>query len=199
MIGIDSTWHLVLTVVSATVAMLIFAAATQGYFLVRTGWYETVALLLVTFTLFRPGYWWDMAYAPYDQRPPTELMQLVEKAAPDERKRVWVEGMNLEGKDVRKGVLLPLGEAATANERLRRIGLTVMTLGDQVQVGAVKFGSSAEKLGREQGFRFTAIEVPSDRPAKEWMFVPAVALLALVMFLQRRRLPKSEAAKPAVA
>jgi TRAP-type uncharacterized transport system fused permease subunit len=41
LIGIDSTWHLALTVVSAVVAMLVFAAATQGYFLVRTRWYET--------------------------------------------------------------------------------------------------------------------------------------------------------------
>jgi TRAP-type uncharacterized transport system fused permease subunit len=35
--------------------MLVFAAATQGYFLVRTRWYETIALLLVTFTLFGPA------------------------------------------------------------------------------------------------------------------------------------------------
>jgi TRAP-type uncharacterized transport system fused permease subunit len=35
--------------------MLVFAAATQGYFLVKTRWYETLLLLLVTFTLFRPA------------------------------------------------------------------------------------------------------------------------------------------------
>ncbi|HEY5636436.1 MAG TPA: TRAP transporter permease, partial [Burkholderiales bacterium] len=71
MIGIDSWWHLVLTVVSATVAMLLFAAATQGYFLVRTRWYETLALFLITFTLFRPGFWWDMVYPPFERAPAT--------------------------------------------------------------------------------------------------------------------------------
>jgi hypothetical protein len=187
MIGIGSTFHLVLTVVSAVVAMLVFAAATQGYFLVRSRWYETLALLLVTFTLFRPGYWWDMVYEPYKSVPASQLMELVEKAGPDERKRIWVEGTNLDGKDIRKGVLLPLGAPGKAQERLKRIGLTTMSLGGDVQVAAVAFGSTAEKLGLEQGFRITSIEVPSDRPPKEWMFLPALALLALVVLLQRGR------------
>ncbi len=191
MIGISSPWHLALTVASAIVAMLVFAAATQGYFLVRSRWYETVALLLVTFTLFRPGFWWDMVHPPYDERPASELMTLVEQAPAGERKRIWVEGLNLNGDEVRKGVLLPLGDPGPARERLRRVGLTVMTLGDEVQVAAVQFGSQAEKLGLEQGFKVMSIEVPSDRPAKEWMFIPALVLLAGVVVLQRRRLGRA--------
>ena len=188
MIGVDTAWHLFLTVSSAIVAMLVFAAATQGYFIVRSRWYESLALLLVTFTLFRPGYWWDMMYPPYDERPPSELMALVAESPKDARKRIWVEGMNIDGKDVRKGVLLPLGDVGPARERLNRIGLTVMTLGPDVQVAAVRFGSVAEKLGLEQGFKVTAIEMPADRPVKEWMFIPALLLLAGVVLLQRLRL-----------
>jgi TRAP transporter 4TM/12TM fusion protein len=199
LIGISGPLHLALTVGSALVAMLVFAAATQGYFLVKSRWWETIALLLVTFTLFRPGFWWDMVYPPYDERPASELMTLVEKAPAGERKRVWVEGINLDGKEVRKGVLLPLGDAGPARERLRRIGVTVMALGDEVQVAAVQFGSTAEKLGLEQGFRITAIEMPSDRPAKEWMYVPALLLLGVVVVLQRARLKREPAPRPATA
>ncbi len=187
MIGIAGPLHFALTVASATVAMLVFAAATQGYFLVKSRWWETVALLLITFTLFRPGFWWDMVYPPYQQVPATQLMELVEKAPPGERKRIWVEGLNLDGREVKKGVLLPLGDAGPARERLRRIGLTVSQLGGEVQVAAVAFGSAAEKLGLEQSFRITAIEVPAPRPDKEWMFAPALLLLGLIVFLQRRR------------
>lgn len=187
MIGIDSTWHLVLTVASAVAAMLVFAAATQGYFLVRSRWWETVALLLVTFTLFRPGFWWDMVYPPYEARPATELMKLVEEAPAGASKRIWVEGTNLDGKDIRKGVLLPLGEGGPARERLRRIGLTVVPLGSEMQIAQVQFGSRAEKLGLEQGFKVASIEMPASRPDKEWMFLPALVLLGAVVFLQRGR------------
>ncbi|MDO9074488.1 MAG: TRAP transporter permease [Rubrivivax sp.] len=196
MIGVDTVWHMFLTVSSAIVAMLVFAAATQGHFLVRSRWYESLALLLVTFTLFRPGYWWDMVHPPYDERPASELMALVAESPKDARKRIWVEGLNLDGKEVRKGVLLPLGEVGPARERLGRIGLTVMTLGPDVQVAAVRFGSTAEKLGLEQGFKVTAIEMPADRPDKEWMFIPALLLLAGVVLLQRMRL-QAPPARPA--
>ena len=44
--------------------MLCFAAGTQGYFLTKSRIWETAVLLLVAFTLFRPGFWWNMAYPP---------------------------------------------------------------------------------------------------------------------------------------
>jgi len=165
MIGLDGPLHLVLTVVSATVAMLVFAAATQGYFLVKSRWYETIALLLITFTLFRPGYWWDMVYPPFVEVPAAQINPLIEEMPANAGKRLWIEGTNMDGKDIRKGVLLPLGPKGTARERLASAGVNVMA----------------------QGFKIVSAEIPADRPAKEWMFVPASVLLLLVMALQRVR------------
>ncbi len=62
LIGVHSFAHLVLTIASAVAAMLVFAAATQGWFLTRSRWYESVAMLLVTFTLLRPDFWMDFAF-----------------------------------------------------------------------------------------------------------------------------------------
>jgi len=188
MIGIDGIPHLMLTIVSAITGMLVFAAATQGYFLVRTRWYEALGLFLITFTLFRPGYWWDMVYPPHVQAPATDIMKVIEAKPADERLRVWVEGQTIEGKDVRKGVLLPLGPKAPARERLKKIGLTLVTLGADVTVGQVGFGSQSEKLGLEPGFKISTIELEAERPDKEWMFVPAFLLLGLIILLQRTRL-----------
>ncbi|GIX23155.1 MULTISPECIES: TRAP transporter permease [Caldimonas] len=199
LIGITSVWHLILTIVSATVAMLVFAAATQGWFLVRNRWYETLALLLVTFTLFRPGFWWDMVFPPYEEAPAVELMRFAETAPRNANKRIWVEGLTLEGKEVRKGVLLPLGEPGSARERLAQAGLRVVPMGDELQIIMVQFGSTAEKLGLEQGWRITGIEMPTDRPPKEWMFVPALALLSLVVWSQRRRARQTPPAAPKAA
>src|SRR5690606_30971208 len=66
LIGLTGPFHLILTIFIAIVAMLVFAAATQGYFLTKTRWYETVALLVVCLTLFRPGLWMDMVAPPFD-------------------------------------------------------------------------------------------------------------------------------------
>jgi hypothetical protein len=187
LIGIDNWMHLLLTIFISVVAMLVFAAATQGYFLVRSRWYESIELLLVTFARFRPGFFWDEVYAPYVDAPPAEFMKLVEEAPVGANKRVWIEGQNMDGKDVRKGVLMPLGEAGPARERLRKLGLTVVPLGGEMQIAQVQFGSKAEKLGIEQGFKIAGIEMPADRPKKEWVFIPALALLGVIVALQMAR------------
>lgn len=178
--------------------MLAFAAATQGFFLVRSKWYETLALLIVTFTLFRPGYWWDMLYPPYEDVPAVQLMEFAETAPRNAQKRIWIEGESLDGETVIKGVLLPLGEPGPARERLARAGLRVLPQGEELQILTVQFGSQAAKLGIEHGWRITRIELPSQRPAKEWIYIPALLLLAGVVLLQRRRIaPQEMAACPA--
>lgn len=187
MIGITGPFHFALTVISAVVAMLVFAAATQGYFLVRNRWWETVALLLVTFTLFRPGFWWDMVYPPFQEVPAAQMGPLIEAAPAGASKRVWIAGTNIDGKDIRKGVLLPLGAPGTVRDRLGNAGVSVISQGDALFITKVKFGSVSEKLGIEQGYRIVSAEVAADRPDKEWMFLPALALLLAVVLLQRRR------------
>ncbi|PKO56677.1 MAG: C4-dicarboxylate ABC transporter, partial [Betaproteobacteria bacterium HGW-Betaproteobacteria-21] len=54
LIGITDAFHLIMTIDSATLASLMFAAATQGWFITRNRIHETLILLLVTFSLFRP-------------------------------------------------------------------------------------------------------------------------------------------------
>jgi hypothetical protein len=164
---------------------------------VRSRWYESLALLLVTFTLFRPGFWWDMLYPPYNMVPAASMNQLIEEAPANAGKRLWIEGTNLNGDDVRKGVLLPLGAQGPARERLSSAGVSVVAQGDELLISGVKFGSPAEKLGMEQGFRIVSAEVPAERPAKEWMFLPALLLLVIVMGLQRLRRPRKGVATAA--
>ena len=189
MIGINSPLHLVITIASATIAMLVFAAATQGYFLARSRWHETLALLLITFTLFRPGFWWDTLYPPYVEEPATRLLEIAETGPRNTQARIWIEGENLDGDTIGKGVLLILGDpAASARERLANEGLQVMQQGDELQVIGVRHRSQAHKLGIELGWRITHVEKPVPRPPKEWIFIPALLLLAVIMWVQRRRL-----------
>lgn len=188
MIGIGSPAHLAMVVISAILANLLFAAATQGWFLARSRWWESALLLLVCFTLFRPGFWLDMVYPPFRRVPGAEVMDVAKTLPDNARLRLWVEGLSLAGDEVRKGVLLPLGPRAdNGRTRLDAAGIKLTTLGSTVQVLTVKFGSRAEKLGVEQGFTISAVELPAKRPAKEWLYLPALALLAAVAAMQKRR------------
>lgn len=191
LIGVTGVFHLVLTIVGALVAMLVFAAATQGWFLVRLRVYEIAAMLLIAFTLFRPGFWMDMITPEFEPLPGTRLMEVVEDKPAGDFLRLRVEGMDMQGRDVSKVVMLSLGERGPASERLAGVGLGVMDMGDRVQIMNVDFGSPAERATLDFGFDITEVLVPADRPAKEWMFVPAFLLLALIWWHQRSRAPQS--------
>ena len=187
LIGISSWWHLLLTIAVSITAMLVFAAATQGWMLRRSRWYESLALLLVTFTLLRPGFWLDQLTQPYRIEPGAKLIELATAAAPDSSLRVRIEGTSLEGAQVTKTVLLPLKGGGSARERIARAGLSIMATPDGVEVMAVSLKGAADKAGFEQGFKVTGIELAADRMHKEWLFLPAFVLLALILLLQRLR------------
>ena len=84
-------------------------------------------------------------------------------------------------------MLLPLGDVRPAAQRLTRSGLTTMALPNGIQIAAVNLHSAADRAGFEQGFTITGIETLATRPAKEWLFIPALVVLGGIMLLQRRR------------
>jgi len=195
LIGIDSVWDLLLTVVSATVAILVFSAATQGYWFVKTKWWETIALLLVAFILFRPGFFWDDIYEPTVNTPAVELMQKVESMKNGDFLELNVEGVSFDGDDVKKTVSLQLdSKQVSAVERLESMGLVLKPQGDNWTVDRVVFGSSAEKSGIDFDFLIRSIREEADRPPKELIYIPAILLLLLIGWMQKGRLRKLVAA-----
>ncbi len=187
LIGIGSWFELIVVIVGAVIAMLLFAAATQGYWLVRSRLWESLALLLVAFTLFRPGFWWDEIYAPMDDIAPTRVAETA-AGVPDEGKlQMLVEGETLDGKFVRKTVLLPLGPAGDGTERLMNAGLELREEEGRILADNVVFGSPAQDVGIDFDWEIVKVQVEADRPPKQLMFIPALLLLGLVAMLQNRR------------
>ncbi len=192
LIGVESWAHALLIVLAALIAMLVFAAGTMGYFFTRSRIYETIALLLVAFTLFRPGFWMDMIFPPLTSVPPSQIEEMAADPA-NERLRLRAEGMNIEGNEVSLTVMMPLGDGETGVERLAASGLELRDDDGRVVVDMIGFGSPAEKLGLDFDYEITQVLVPNERPSKEWMFIPALALLAGIIWLQRRRITSHDA------
>jgi TRAP transporter 4TM/12TM fusion protein len=198
-IDIESWPETILVIVMSTLAILLFAAGTMNWFLTRSRMWESAALLLVCFTLFRPGFWMDMAYAPYVEAPAQQIFDVAQRSLEDARLTFVVQGTNIEGEDVTKTISLPLGDPAGGRERLDRAGAQFTVLGEQVKVSAIKFGSYAKRVGLESGFTVTKLLLPADRPSKYWLYIPALALLGLVTLLQSRRKTGDDVVKPATA
>ena len=188
MVGIESWWHLLLVVVSATAAMLLFAAATQRYFLTRMKLWEVAAFLLISFTLFRPGFWMDMIYPPLEKVDAAKIYEVVEAMPVNAQVRVHVIGETLEGDAVDKVVMLPLGEAAAGKQRLAEsAGLELREEDGKFFVDNLTFGGPAERQQIDFDWQIADLQVKTKRPSKQWLFIPALGLLAVVIIMQRRR------------
>jgi hypothetical protein len=187
-IDVHGWWEVLVVAFTATVASLVFAAATMGYFQARCKWWEIVLLLVATFALFRPDYFMDRLYEPYREVPAKEIFRVAKELGENDRLVMVIAGTNVEGDEVRKTVAVQLTKPGEGRARVADAGLSISVAGDEVRVTAVKFGSRAKKSGFEQGFKVGAIKVPSDRPSEHWVYVPALALVAFVYFLQRARL-----------
>lgn len=189
LIGLTTVIDLVVTVVSAVIAMLLFAAATQGIWLVRSRAWESIALLLVAFTLFRPGFWWDRVYAPHEELPGTRVEEVAAALPEGARLVLRARGMTVEGEETSRTVMLEMPGTAGGDggERLAGAGLHLRASGEEVQVSRVEFGSQARKAGLDFGWRIENVLRPAERPPKELMYLPAFGLLGVVGYVQLSR------------
>ncbi len=182
--------HGVLIFIVATIAMLIFAAATQGFFLVKSRWYESVLLLLVAFTLFRPGFWMDMLHDPYRDAAPAELAQAMGQVEAESTLRLRMEGEDAVGKLRRFTVLLPVPEGASGEDRLAKLGIQTYEQDGKILIDTVTFGSQAADLGLEMDQQILSVKAPTERWPKELMWLPGFLLFGAVVWLQRRRVAR---------
>ncbi|MEM7509023.1 MAG: TRAP transporter permease [Pseudomonadota bacterium] len=173
--------------VVATVAMLLFAAATQGWFLAKNRFYETAALLLVAFTLFRPGFWMDMVAPPYVETPPTEIVSAAAATEIGEDLRIKVAGLNDVGDPIEFVALVPVLEGTSGEERLEKAGLLFRTEGEDMLIDDVAFDSVAQKAGLDWDQKVLQVLQPVSQPSKYLMFIPALLLLGAIILLQRGR------------
>ncbi|MBF9059451.1 TRAP transporter fused permease subunit [Rhodobacterales bacterium HKCCSP123] len=189
---IEVTWiQGIFVFIVSTIAMLLFAAATQGWFLAKNRIYETVALLLIAFTLFRPGFWMDMIAPPFEEVPPAQIVEAAANTPVGEDLRIRVAGLNDIGDPIEFVALIEMGDGATGEDRLMDAGLEFIQDGDRMIIDNVAFGSPAQAAGLDWDQEVLRVLQPVPAPSKYLMFIPALALLALIVWLQRGRAAKT--------
>ncbi|WP_238366724.1 TRAP transporter permease [Mesobacterium pallidum] len=199
---IDVTWvQGIIVFIIATIGILVFTAATMGWFLTKSRIWETVAMLVIAFALFRPGFFMDMIQPPYTAIEPAAFEEALEAAPVGRDLRVVISGPDfdtLEMKDLTVVLTVP---EETGPARLDALGLALVPDGEMVALDEPMFGtplsdqlSSFDFYG-DTPVHISAVQAPANQWPKELMFIPALALLALIAFLQSRRAPAVAAAR----
>ena len=198
MIGIDSVISFISVVTSSVIAILLFAAATQGYWLVKNRLWETVLMLVVAFMFFRPGYFWDKVDPPYENISGQELFKVADTMSEGEPIRFVVEGETIEGVERSYTFLLPLSDGQTGRERVNNTGLQIDDLFGDMEVAMVLPGISNSRAinkqvesikvaGVDSGWIITSVLKERETRPKQIVYIPAILLIGMVGWVQLRR------------
>lgn len=179
----------------AVIAMLLFAAATQGYFIAKSRVWETVALLVVALTLFRPGFWLDYVQPPYDDRSGAEVETLAAAQPDNSVLRMVVKGPDFDDVDKisEQTVMVDLGESGDGVTRLQNGGLLVRVedgkaILDEPLAGTPFFTSFQDfDFYGDEPVVIQTVQLPAERMPKEIFYIPALLLLGIIVYFQRRR------------
>jgi hypothetical protein len=199
LIGIDNWAQGIFVIAVSLIAILLFSAATMNWFITRSRLWESAVLLLVCFTLFRPDFWLNQFYPSHVEAPAAGILEEVAATPPGGRLDIVVEGITLEGDEVRKTVSLRLDAAGDPQARLREAGVMLSALGDRVSIMNVGFGSYADRIGLEPGFDVVAVRKPAERPPQVLPVAVGLAVAAGIAALQwqRRRATTTAIPRPA--
>lgn len=203
----------VVVFVTATLAMLAFCSAIQHYLLVRNRIWESLCLILIAFSLFRPDFWQDRVEPPYKEIAGLQIIALLDDTGPlglagDKVVRIKFSGPDFDDADriIDRNSIITLDGSVAANDRLAATGLMI----ELDEAGAVvEEPFPGSPLFQELSvFDFYAdkpvllnavyIETPG-RPARELFYGPPLLLLAFIIWLQHRRQTKLSLSKPAGA
>ncbi|GAA6163149.1 TRAP transporter permease [Pelagimonas sp. KU-00592-HH] len=190
--------------VVALIAMLLFAAGTMNYFMVKSQIWESAVLLLVAFTLFQPGFWLDRVSPKYSVVTGADGLAQMSAQADGHEVRLSISGPDFGSGEITPTTIIVPTKAGDAEGALMDQGLAVMVDGGQLVLEEPFPGTPHfETLGNDYDFygdtpvTISAIEIENERMPKEVFYLPGFLLLGLVYLLQMRRKRKETEGVPA--
>lgn len=177
------------------IAMLVFAAVTQGYFIAKTRKWEAVVMMLIVFMLFRPDFFLDQWQDKYTETTGPAALTALEELPIGSTARLRISAPDFDTGIVGNTTVTFTPEAdGTGAERLNAVGLTVFEDGDLLTLDEPFPGTPYfDQLANDYDFygdepaQIEAVAIENERMAKEIFFLPALLLLLMIVAIQRPR------------
>lgn len=186
LIGVDSVMDGVFVFLLYTAAIMIFSAATIGFFITRNRWYESVVLLVIASMIFIPGRWVALKYPRFEEVPPQQVESVIGQLQDGQQLHLLIRTDDIGVSKEYYAHIRMKGE--TAEERSENLGLM---LSDNPEGAAIvedmTFNGQAELAGILFDDEVLAVRRPLAQPPYSVMYYIAGGLLLLVSAAQWHR------------
>ena len=184
LIGIEDVWHALVVIITSLAGILIFTAATQGWFINRLRWYEIIVFLLISISLLSPEFVLNKFYPKYNYKDIDEI-HLV-KLNPNKEIRFKVTRPSPCGERYK---LFVIEKNTFKNEfNVEDYGIILVNKNNRIIVDTLKWNGEAKKSGFETGDYISEFKIEnSDRPSKRIIYPFAILLFIIFSYLNSRR------------
>ena len=178
LIGIENFWHGLTVVFTSLAAILIFTSATQGWFINRLKWYEIVAFLLISMSLFRPGYILDKFYPKFEDQPlQVEKINMLE-FNPDREVHIKVIRRTEYGDRYKLFVIEK--DSFDQQYNLEQYGVNLINKEGRLTVDTLKWNGLAKKAGMETEDVISEFKIENLNRPNKGIIYPFSFLLILI-------------------
>jgi len=186
LIGIKSIWHGLMVITTSLIAILVFSAATQGWFINKLRWYEIIIFILISLTLFRPDYVLDKFYPNYEYAQlQINNLQFI-NLKPDRDTHIRVTRRTEYGDRYKLFVINK--NSFKENYSLEDYGVNLVDKEGRITVDTLKWNGLAKKSGVETGDVISEFKIENlEQPDKAIIYPFALLLLFGFGYLNYKR------------
>ena len=186
LIGIENFWHGITVVLTSLAAILIFTAATQGWFVNKLKWYEIVVFLLISMSLFRPGYILDKFYPKFEKQSLQADKIINLQFNPDKEVHIKVTRRTEYGDRYKLFVIKK--DSFIKKYNLEEYGINLVDKEGRLTVDTLKWNGLAKKAGIETDDVITEFKIENvDRPNKAIIYPFSFLLIFIFGYNNYRR------------
>ena len=186
LIGIENIWHGLMVLATSLLAILIFSSATQGWFVNKLRWYEIIIFIIISLSLFRPGYILDKFYPEYEysQLQLNNLKSINLKTDRD----VHIKVTRRTEYGDRYKLFIIKKDSFSENYSLKDYGINVVDQEGRMTIDTLKWNSLAKKSGIETGDVISEFKIENlDRPNKAIIYPFSLVTFLFFGYLNYRR------------
>jgi TRAP transporter 4TM/12TM fusion protein len=184
LIGIENIWHGLLVIFTSLTGILVFTAATQGWFVNKLRWYEIIIFLIISLSLLAPDFTLNKFYPKYNYKNIDEIQIL--ELQPNKEVRFKVTRPSAYGERYKLFVIKK--DTFETKFGLDEYGINFVKKENKIIVDNLKWNGKAKKDGFELGDFISELKIENlDRPNKAIVYPFAIFLLLIFGYLNYRR------------
>jgi len=176
LIGIENIWHGILVIITSLVGILVFSAATQGWFINKLRWFEIIVFLVISISFLSPEFVLNKFYPKFNYINLNDANTVTLQSKKDVHIKITRPspyGERYKLFEIKKGTF-------DEEFNLEKYGLNLVKKEGKIIVDTLDWKGEAIKSGFQMNDIITELKTENfDRPNKDLVYIFSLILLII--------------------